>query len=107
MKLEEARVNRHRGGFVYFNGSAFDYNSGCGVVDDLFAFRDEKEKRYYLLAENLSLPTCSVEVFEFGEPDPVTTVFLQEHQVEEALGKKGLAYAPRNIIRKLLEGREE
>lgn len=107
MKLQEARVDRYRGGFVYFNGSAINYNSGCGSVDALFAFCDEKERRYYLFAENPSLSTCSVEVFKFGEPTPVTTVFLQEHQVEEALGKQGLDYAPRTIIRKLLKGREE
>lgn len=107
MKLQEARVDRYRGGFVYFNGGTFNYKTCCGSVDTLFAFCDEKEKRYYLLAENLRLPTCSVEVFKFGEPCPVTTVFLQENQVEEALGKQGLDYAPRTIIRKLLKGREE
>jgi len=107
MKLAEVQVNRNFGRLVYFNGSAFNYKSSYGAIDVLFAFCDEKERRYYLLAENLCLPTCSVEVFEFGEPAPVTTVFLQEHQVEEVLGKKGLDYAPRTIIRKLLEGREE
>lgn len=107
MRLEEIQVAR-KGERVYFNygGGKGGYLSGSGRGDALFAFRDTKEKRYYLLCENLSLPYCGLEVFDFGDPDPVFDVFLQESHVEETLGKKGLDYAPRTIVRKLLEGWE-
>lgn len=103
MRLEEVRVQRKGPDRVFFNAGTPDYHTGSGRGDTLFAFRDEKEKRYYLLSENLGLPYCGLEVFDFGDPDPVHEVFLQEHQVEETLGKKGLDYAPRTIVRKLLE----
>ena len=108
MRLEEVHVERdhHDNSRIYFNYSSKHYNTGTGRCDTLYAFQDTKEKRYYLLSENLSLPYCGLEVFAWGDPDPVLEVFLQESAVEEALGKKGLDYMPRTIIRKLVEGWE-
>jgi len=108
MRLEEINVLRDNrdNSKCRFNYGNKHYNTGTGRGDTLYAFQDVKGKRYYLLSEWTSLPACGLEVFNFGDPDPVFEVFLQESAVEEALGKKGLDYMPRTIIRKLLEGWE-
>lgn len=82
----------------------------AGMGDDITVFQDEGARasivspgypiRTYLLAVNTGLPYVGLEVFEGDEA--VGSVFLQEWEVEDRLGKRGADLNPRTIVQRLI-----
>ena len=69
-----------------------------GYMDDLYAYRESDET--YILSINDGL--CYIGLDAFRGDERLGDVFLECHQVEEFVGKKGLDLAPHTIIRRLL-----
>ena len=69
----------------------------AGYDDDLFVYRESGET--YVLSLNTRLGYVGLQCFD-GSTE-VESLFLQEGQVEETIGR--LEYAPWTIIRRLLE----
>ena len=71
----------------------------AGYSDDIEVYREHSIT--YVLSQNRALPYIGLEAFEGSAK--VGDLFLQEGQVEEALGAKGCDLAPFTIIRRLSE----
>ncbi len=69
----------------------------AGYEDDLYVYREDCET--YVLSLNSRLGYVGLQVFDGS--DEAGEIFLQDGQVEEALGH--LDYAPYTIIRRLRE----
>jgi len=69
---------------------------GAGDSDEVYAFREAGET--FVFSQNISLGYISLEVFKGDEQ--TGDVFIDSHQVKEALGRDDLA--PPAIIRRLM-----
>ena len=69
---------------------------GAGYSDDIHVYRQYDET--YVLAQNTRLGYLGLEVF--NGPDQTGDIFLEQHQVEETIGRDDLE--PFTIIRRLM-----
>ena len=71
---------------------------GAGYSDDIYAYREAGET--FILSQHFGLGYISLEIFKGDEQ--TGDVFIDSHQVDDAIGKKGLDLAPYTIIRRLM-----
>ena len=71
---------------------------GSGYSDDIHAYREADET--YILSTHSGLGYIGLDAFKGNER--IGEVFIDSHQVEETVGKRGLDLAPHTIIRRLL-----
>jgi len=73
---------------------------GSGYSDDIYAYREAEET--FILSLNEGLGYISLECFKGDEQ--TGDIFIESHEVENAVGKCGLDLAPHTIIRRLMFG---
>jgi hypothetical protein len=71
---------------------------GAGHSDDIYAYREAGET--FILSQHFCLGYISLEIFKGDEQ--TGDIFIDSHQVEETVGKRGLGLAPHTIIRRLM-----
>lgn len=120
-KESEARAsaNRHYNfasvAIVRYKGRVYTLETGHGDGDDEYYWQEGRH--VYALAVGHGIGYCGLSCFELGETpnefvpkpnrfdaDKVGEVFLQvDHEIESALGTRGIDLAPATIRRRLME----
>jgi hypothetical protein len=72
---------------------------GAGTDDGLYVYKGN-DGGYYVVALNSRLPYARLEIFD-ARGEEVGSKFVQEWEVEEALGPRGVDLEPHNIARRL------
>ena len=95
----------HVGLHVLVNGKAYEVTSDAGSNDGVEAFFDDKH--VWVISWNENYPYVGLDRFTFDKMradefnDKDREVYFQGDDVQEVLGKRGVTYSPRHMVRVL------